>query len=139
METKKLTCYDLMVGDYVYSTFSDKPCKIQYIKLSEHGYGSVQVTGVDGVKDIVSLSPIPLTTEILDKNFEKDKYENYTYYEINDDFCIRNNFGRIYLAQWIDSECSLTQYPKLIIYLESVEQLQHALRLCGINDKEIVL
>jgi hypothetical protein len=68
METKKLTCSDLMVGDYVYSTFSDKPCKVQAIELTEHEYGSVRVTGVDGVKDIVSLSPIPLTAEILEKN-----------------------------------------------------------------------
>lgn len=139
METK-LTARDIMVGDYtkhkdgtvvqVARVGNVSPMDAQvYCRTQSEGYFPCQ---------LADLAPIPLTTEILDKNFEKDTYENYSYYEISDDFCIRNNFGRIYLAQWIGSEHSMTQYPKRIVYLESVEQLQHAMRLLSI-DKEIVL
>jgi hypothetical protein len=132
METKVTAC-DLMVGDWVYSTFSDKPCKVQAIELSEHGYGSVRVTGVDGVKDIVSLSPIPLTAEVLEKNNFEKHYDDdiiiYTHpqgiiiemginYKLFDDghFFVRGILKRFYF----------------------VHELQRALKLLKIN-KDIVL
>lgn len=128
METKKLTCCDLMVGDYVYSTFSDKPCKVQAIELSQHGYGSVWVTGVDGVKDIVSLSPIPLTAEILMRNgFVKGILGIYCL--PNTDLAVEvTAYGKMYLRY---SACQLCE-------IKSVSHLQHLMRDFGI-DKEIVL
>jgi hypothetical protein len=136
METKKLTCCDIMVGDYVYSTFSDKPCKVQEVKLSEHGYGSVRVSGVDGVKDIVSLSPIPLTAEILEQNGLKN-YEEYPEYKI------KTNEYEIWVIFDEPQNCvHIEKYDKGIptIYHSKilfVHELQHALRICGV-DKEIV-
>ena len=128
METKKITCSDLMVGDYVYSTFSDKPCKVQAIELSKHGYGSVRVTGVDGVKDIVSLSPIPLTVEILMRNgFVKGIWGIYCL--PNTDLAVEvKAYGKMYL-----------RYPDCqICEIKSVSHLQHLLRDFRI-DKEITL
>ena len=133
METKKLTAKDLMVGDWVYSTFSDKPCKVQAIELSEHGYGSVRLNGVDGVKDIISVSPIPLTAEILSKNnFEK---------HYDDDIIIYTHPQGIIIEMGINYKLFDDGhfYVRGIQYrLYFVHQLQQALRLLN-TDKEIVL
>lgn len=141
MEKKKLTCCDIMVGDYVYSTFSDKPCKVQAIELSEHGYGSVRVTGVDGVKDIVSLSPIPLTSEILERNGIKwlmsEPSGNRTYR------CNEPPISCTFIPDrgWYMSAGPVgsSKLPFAVFSMAYyVHELQHALRFCGINDKEIV-
>ncbi len=130
-----------MIGDWVQcvdSTHEEKT--YAQIDAIEEGQTCILVRkdNCNWFLDIGFIEAIPLTAEILDKNFEQDEYDDYSYYEINDEFCIRNAYGSIFLAQWTDSEYSLSQYPKFIINLESVEQLQHALRLCGV-DKEIVL
>lgn len=59
---------ELMIGNWVYSTFCDKPCKVVGVEQYESGYAVVKVTNVSGAKDITSLTPIPLTPEILEKN-----------------------------------------------------------------------
>lgn len=64
----KIDVRDLRVGNWVYSSFSETPCKVNEVRLHDSGYGSCKVTGVDGYKDVASLSPIPLTGEILEKN-----------------------------------------------------------------------
>ena len=135
METKKLTAKDLMIGDYVYSTFSDKPCKVQAIELTEHEYGSVRVAGVDCVKDIVSLSPIPLTAEVLEKNGWTKPASSRVW--------SRNNVPSFVLEEIDDGSFEVTtdtcsEWGGLCM-IRYVHELQHALRLCGINDKEIVL
>ncbi|MDY6287976.1 MAG: hypothetical protein SPM02_00845 [Bacteroidales bacterium] len=134
METNKLTAKDLMVGDYVYSTFSNKPCKVQAIELTEHGYGSVRVTGVDGVKDIVSVSPIPLTPEILEQNgFVKHRDIFYRFAVHIDEF---NGFM---FTLGIDFDGVFCLQSNRFVRYAYIHELQHAMRLCGINDKEIVL
>lgn len=134
METKKLTCCDLMVGDYVYSTFSDKPCKVQAIELSEHGYGLVRVTGVEGVKDIASLTPIPLTAEILEKyGFKKHRDIFYRLAVHIDEF---NGF-MFTLGRDFDGVFCLQS--NLFVRFAFVHEIQHALRRCGIDDKEIII
>lgn len=153
METKKLTAKDLMIGDLVcYCKENNYLTKVESI----HNTGHASVSDEYCIKcfrdrkdplydknpidffNVEILHPIPLTAEILEKNFERDEYDGYSYYEINDEFCIRNAYDRIFLAQWIDSEWSLLQYPNFIIDLESVDQLQHVLRILN-TDKEIVL
>ena len=119
---------ELMIGDWVYSSFtlSKLPCKVTYLKLHESGYGSVETTNVIGVKDIASLSPIPLTPEILEKNgFVKESRECHSK---TLQYCVLID------GLWIDVSGENYFEGKL----EFVHQLQHALRLCGI-EKEIVL
>ena len=133
MKTKKLTCCDLMVGDWVYSTFSNKPCKVQAIELSEHEYCSVQVTGVDGVKDIVSLSPIPLTAEILEKN---------GWYIPTNSCWWHNNEIDFYLVGYTNGDFGIytdgdSEFSDLC-RINHVHELQNLYRICRFN-KEIVL
>lgn len=121
---------ELTIGDWVYSSFSDIPCKVQYLELLESGYGSVKTSNVDGIKDIASLYPIPLTPEILEKN-------GFTRY------------GQVYanLQQWVgkfgDKRKSLFQDVRTgewgmnDVWINYVHELQHVLKLCGI-EKELI-
>ena len=117
---------EIQIGDWVYSTFSKLPCKVMYLKLHESGYASVETTNVVGVKDIASLSPIPLTTEILEKNG----------FVVESRYCHGEPLQYCVLVDglWIDISGENYFEGKL----EYVHQLQHALRLCEI-DKNIEL
>lgn len=91
--------------------------------------------------------PISLTPEILEKNgFENDFYEEESiadYHTIRlEGYSLKHNIGEIdgYLVTWCNGRINITTdfngcLQKDISY---IHQLQHALRLCGI-DKEIVL
>jgi hypothetical protein len=117
---------ELMIGDWVYSTFCDKPCKVIGIEQYESEYVNVKVTNVTGAKDINSLYFIPLTAEILEKNgFSKTTEAEFNYYQMPDD-CFEIDINNVGCAYSVD------------VIIKYVHQLQHALRLCGIN-KEIVL
>ena len=127
---------EIQIGDWVYSTFSKLPCKVMYLKLHESGYASVETTNVVGVKDIASLSPIPLTPEILEKNGFVNVENTQTSTII---YSFRDSLFRIGVfdfnhitmdSYYTDSSCD--------IFISSIHELQHALRLCGIV-KEIIL
>lgn len=142
---------EIQIGDWVYSTFSKLPCKVTYLKLHESGYASVETTNVVGVKDIESLSPIPITPEILEKNgFEKTQI----YGEKQDDIfqCFD---GEIIIEVGIyDPNFILIHYRyetpdginsgelSSIVKVDGgkfyLHELQHALLLCGI-EKEIIM
>ena len=88
-------------------------------------------------------SPIPLTKEILEKNgFEKISKELYVYYNRAGDGYIKVRLSDLQDGEW---ELSVDNYDKFNdshsqftidrCFLK-VNELQHALRLCGIN-KEI--
>lgn len=94
-----------------------------------------------------SFEPIPLTAEILEKNgFENDFYEEESvvdYHTIRlKGYSLKHNIGDIngYLVTWCNGALNVTTdfhgcVQKEIAY---VHELQHALRLCGI-DKEITI
>lgn len=130
MKANELTSKDLMIGDWLRDSFGNigqvyrlDPGRVHLRLLQERPQDEEYI-----VHDI---EPIPLTPEILEKNglakdaygccFKEDKYmameitaeEEGIYWTIN-----YNEYG--------------------ILKLEYVHQLQHALRLCGIN-KEIEL
>ena len=139
---------ELMVGDLVYSTFCDKPCKVVGIEQYESEYAVVKVTNVSGAKDIQSLTPIPLTPEILEKNeFNilrdaygmSDPFWSYSNRSVLVDVTIiRTN--NVKVIDWFNVKISTRNDIKQISFcgVKYVYQLQHALRLCGI-EKEIVL
>jgi hypothetical protein len=87
-----------------------------------------------------SIEPIPLTPEILDKNadFHRDE-KYYKYYAFSEEIDIHGNSISVEICEsrgtvyWTinGNEYGITK-------LKYVHQLQHALKLCGIN-KEIVL
>lgn len=142
---------ELMVGDWVYSTFYDKPCKVIGIERYESDYANVKVTNVAGTKDINSLYFIPLTPEILKKNgFKKVQIHG----EKQDDIfqCFDGeiiievgiydpNFILIHYRYETPDGINSGELSSIVkadggkFYLH---ELQHALRLCGI-EKEIII
>ena len=139
MKPNELSRKDLMEGDWVYGIFSGCPQERITMKYSicSNSYEWKYM-------------PIPLTAEILEKNgFERDAFTNLSpdfFYE--DDACsisinlnstcdkcksiwVKNRNLRI-TASIEESRHSLQKKPLLL------HQLQHALRLCGI-EKEIIL
>jgi hypothetical protein len=139
MEANELSCKDLMVGDWV------------RIKITQH---NTEVTNIDANSIYTEaafpirydeIEPIPLTSEILEKNgFVANKHVYpYPYYEYTNKedklkigFAFPQGNKTSYKEPWvcIDSENVLIVHLPCIY----VHQLQHALRLCGI-EKEIVL
>lgn len=86
------------------------------------------------------INPIPLTDEILAKNFEVTDdaayCKHYGYY---------NDFMEVDICEYTDGiwqvvvdEIEMSGLPTWKMYVENVHQLQHALRLSGIK-KEIEL
>jgi len=121
---------ELMIGDWVVGS-SGEPFKIGIIDPDFLFWNEVQ--------------PIPLTPKILEKNgfVANNHICPYPYYEyVNKEHKLEIGFGfpqgnqTIFKEPWvyIDSECVFIQHLPCI----HVHQLQHALRLCGI-EKEIIL
>lgn len=140
-----LRAKDLMVGDRVL-LFGDKPVKVDCI-------GNVEVylsdeNGIDWRVTYEHIKPIPLTTEILEKNGFKKAESDF----LSQTWAWAEKSEKIY-GRWVQ----ITFYNKPIngvSYLtkietcsqkgdgvdhihscdiESIHELQHALRLCGIN------
>ena len=104
--------------------------------ISDHG------THWCSIKDV---EPIPLTTEILENNgfVANEHVYPYPYYEYIDKehklkigFAFPQGNKTSYKDPWIyiDSECVFVEHLPCVF----VHQLQHVLRLCGI-EKEIVV
>ena len=129
---EKLNCKSLMIGDWVvYTEFGKNDIdKIETLEPRrvwlEHGKTYVPIEYIE---------PVPLTTEILEKNgFVKDENDDDWYYwnwNVIDD-CIsyykETSKVRIFYASGLT-------FVKILQY---VHELQHALRLCEIK-KEIEL
>ena len=135
METKKLTAKDLMVGDWVniYHFTNDEqqvkdlfPAKVVSILQGNEKENYNTIECVYGTNIAFRLAdtclPIPLTAEIFEKNGFKnidtglDCDGSNIYWKTNNGYSINTQD----------------------INLNFVHELQHALRLCGIN-KEITL
>jgi hypothetical protein len=105
---------ELMIGDWVY--YGKKPVKV--LQLSEG-------------KDYKEINPIPLTSEILEKNgFER---LGTNYFLLCYPFGLTNpsthdNYKDNYYLRVSDKS----------VNIKFVHELQHALRLCGI-DKETTI
>ena len=133
---------ELMIGDWV--IFGDEPLKVQHIY--NNGYDDVVAEIVEEgtneygvyeeIKDVPSVycSPIPITPEILEKNGIKKRRDEYAV------------FGWEGMKQWyVTLEDFKPQYDFWFITssdrdlnisgkIRYVHQLQHALRLCGLNE-----
>lgn len=122
---------ELMIGDWL-KHYNGTP--MQVTKITTEHFACAENGGVNCWEYNNKFEPIPITPEILEKNgfethpsnirmfFEHDNYRLCYYINSNNHFTIYNN---------IDG--SLVQ--KVIV---NVHELQHALKLCGI-DKKIIL
>lgn len=82
------------------------------------------------------LDPIPLTPEILEKNFQEFLPGINLMYQLKGPYCATNEDGQwVFGLVKVDGENS-ARYP--LVKISFVHQLQNALRLCGI-EKEIIV
>ena len=82
------------------------------------------------------LEPIPLTSEILEKNFQELLPGINLMYKLKGPYCAMNEDGQwVFGLVKVDGENS-ARYP--LVKISFVHQLQNALRLCGI-EHEITL
>lgn len=146
MATLKIS--DLSVGDWVYYDKGDTPYSIRSVYRTGIQdcvvlNDSVFPEGVIGFVD--RLTPIPITAEILEQNgFEFEKASRWHICELEDKTRInvwigRNNEGRIEVSKpdLFEHEYHF-KYADIEVLNIAVHQLQHALRLAGV-DKEINL
>ena len=133
---------ELMIGDLVYYSYPN-PFVTKVIDVCSHGEEHFirckrdekdNLYKQDQLEDfnVGILKPIPLTPEILEKNGFK-KPENNCNYIIHNTL-IFNDFT---LALCTYDYNSITPYNH-ICYCRYVHELQHVLKLCGINKKIIV-
>ena len=127
-----------MAGDYIFNLSNElcKVCEINTIGLPYIRVDNLDDPGDFDVLEDFNIKGIPLTPEILEKNGFV-KVENTQTSTII--YSFRDTLFRIGVfdfnhvtidSYYTDSSCD--------VFISSVHELQHALRLCGIN-KEIIL
>lgn len=136
---------ELMVGDWV--LWKNKPVQIVRVSGIRYEFGHYDVLLAycnnmgDGIEnhDISSISPIPLTAEILEKNanggfgyYDNKSRATYHLHKEKEDVSIYVEWERVYPEPYIELHGLGDTFFKG--YCDSVSKLQHALRLCGLND-----
>ena len=115
---------ELMIGDWVFCTYPsiNKPVRVAEIKTA--GSNELKIVIIDGIPLVFAdryIDPIPLTPEIMEKNFPGP--EVIVWWPFLDGFhCETQTYGDIMVSG----------------NFRYANQLQHALRLCWI-DADIVI
>lgn len=124
---------ELMIGDWVKINYRGK-----FVKVTAIHDGLIDTTAISPLKED-EYEPIPLTAEILNKNFPKSCDNDYW---VDGDFPIigysipcHTDGYRPYVEVSIYDPARVMEFE---LYLNYVHELQHALRLCGF-EKEIEL
>ena len=133
---------DLMIGDWVClkdDTKSELPLKVDGVLIDDISLeGEGFLGGVDGL-----VRPIPLTPEILEKNGfvqEDDAYMDDISYKCFCGILTWHHSAKDIIVSYDGSkEFTITNdlgYPcdEITLYRPKVHELQHALRLCGLNE-----
>lgn len=129
-----ISAKDLMIGDWVKSRG-----KIEQVTSVYDGF--ICTDSFENSHDCY-FDPIPITTEILEKNgFENDFYEEESvadYHTIRlEGYSLRHNIGEAdgYLVTWCNGGINVTTDVNGCVQkdISYVHELQHALRLCGIS------
>lgn len=119
---------ELMIGDYVLVRSSMKPVNIRTVTPKQVSYRATPYRFSWVSKDL--LEPIPVTSEIL-KEFgfycNHDDYHRWYHYLPNEDCNLWIEQSRT------ESHCYMLRgFPA--IKVRYVHELQHVLRLCGLNN-----
>ena len=122
---------DICIGDWVkFPHGIDKIVDLPYI-VGRGNCASFAASATLFPIELDKLEPIPLTPEILEKN---GWFYNYKF-----DLHIPNEDGIVLQSDYSDKHAYWWYVGDSVIApMDYVHELQHALRLCGI-DKEIVL
>ena len=130
MATLKIS--DLSVGDWV--KVKEECVTISSIYDNGESYSDEVELIRDGipfaVSSIIDIRPIPITPEIMEKNGIHRTYEDDTYAIFRGD--------GLWAVKYSDGDWELSTPPVCRVDIKYVHQLQHALRLAGV-DKEINL
>ena len=129
---------ELMIGDWVGRVFDDK--RIEYRQVDGIRTGEIGMR-YQKVWAIGCIEPIPLTPEILEKNgFKKI---DFSHYQINDRTLVLDADGKWdgeVSWHWVVTEMSTNSKGQNVVLdyyvatLNYAHQLQHALRLCGLDE-----
>lgn len=120
---------ELMIGDWVRNDLGEYQTVVE---LRESG----AMLAYNDIYPYDAIEPIPITPEILEKNFgsalngcyfEGDEFYELMIHEVND-------------GTWIikHDNIEFSNIPRQQVMVSYVHELQHALRICGI-EKEIDL
>ena len=116
---------ELMIGDWVFNKNVNKPMQVYPMMFSQMFHQRPDATTED-----YNIFPIPITPEILEANgFTRSKVFVEWKYEDDNTYILWKPFPWIK----IEMEDHTVMFP-----CEYVHELQHALRLCGI-DKDIII
>ena len=130
---------ELSIGDWVQYEFPEigkKSIQVNSIDKEDNHIGAGGV-GASAWSDVSNFEPIPLTSEILEKNgFVKWQGGLVL---IGDEISCRYEDGNLTIEQgYRDNDGVLVERLLVNIECKAVHQLQHALRLAGV-EKEIEL
>lgn len=119
---------EIMVGDWVYIT--EHPMRKE----------AKQVKPEHFLRSLVVFEPIPLTTEILEKNgFELDDSNDKEYFGVDNRVMLRDNPEYMNTYNTWDVHIDSIDYSTIgNIELSYVHEFQHFLKLCKINKKIIL-
>lgn len=120
---------ELMIGDWVYDTILKGNTRVENLSLA-----GIKGDFHENVYNENTFEPIPLTPEILEKNEWRCFNTYYKYTHPIAPFDIRQQIDGGYAIEVDADEYGIAT----ILYIQYVHELQHALRLCGI-EKEIEL
>lgn len=121
---------ELMIGDWI--TIYDVPCRYHY--YDGLFYGADKNGSVHHTDDSSLINPIPLTQEILEKNnvfIDKGEDGDIDYYlheTIKDGFFFIKFFEDTYHISAYGYKIGINGR------VQFVHEIQHALRLCGLED-----
>ena len=133
---------ELMIGDWVYNSYHKKNIKWDYSEM--FCSNGIPVIGRD-------LEPIPITPEILEKNgwhfdltpYEKDLNEccgisidkHWCYADTNIDISLFFPITGVEMGRLDVNNHHLKKYLEFVLRdTLYVHEMQHALRLCGLNE-----
>jgi len=126
---------DLMIGDWVKCT--DPKCEGHQVDLIDLSNEKVGLDGeIDNFENIV---PVPLTPEILEKNGFEVSSEHARYYFEEEGEKYEFVLRKMYYINNPKVQKGWAFYAfNVLTLVDYVHELQHALKLCGI-EKEIIL
>lgn len=131
-----MNCKDLMIGDLV--IFEDNVHKVTDLSLCIDGSVLVHVDGHDVQIFEHEISPIPLSEEILKANADGG---SCSFDEFRSIYHLKNNgyhreisieFDKTWHVPFV--EITGMGHTTIKVNMQYVHELQHALRLCGLNE-----
>ena len=143
MKANELTSRDLMIGDWLMHA---NGTPMQVTKITTEHFACAENGGANCWEYNNNFKPIPLTPEILEKNGFNDSIieaqKRIRFVVLCKEYQLTYYFNSNWFSIYKDSNVSGSDYPIFTCAFQEriryVHQLQHALKLCGI-DKEIVV